>query len=77
MITNNPLQWLRPERHINTLQDRKVLEVCTMDSFMDYMLLLDDDEEDEPRPGEKPGCGCLPMLVIGFVILIILTAFGH
>ena len=33
------------------------------DDFMDYMLLLDDDEEDEPKPGEKSGCGCLPSIL--------------
>ena len=47
------------------------------DDFMDYMLLLDDDEEDEPKPGEKPGCGCLPMLVVGVLITVLLLVFGN
>ena len=33
------------------------------DYFLDYMLYLDDDEEDEPKPGEKSGCGCLPSVL--------------
>ena len=33
------------------------------DDFMDYMLLRDDDEEDEPKPGEKSGCGCLQTIL--------------
>ena len=47
-----------------------------MDDFMDYMLLLDDDEEDEPKPGEKSGCGCLPMLLLGILIGVLLLVFG-
>ncbi len=42
------------------------------DDFMDYMLLLDDDEEDEPKPGEKSGCGCLPAVLLCVGILLIL-----
>lgn len=48
-----------------------------MDDFMDYMLLLDDDEEDEPKPGEKSGCGCLPMLLIGVLIVVALIIAGN
>ena len=47
------------------------------DDFMEYMLLLDDDEEDEPNPGEKSGCGCLPMLVVGLLIIALLLVFGN
>ena len=43
---------------------------------MDYMLLLDDDEEDEPKPGEKSGCGCLPMLLLSILIGVLLLVFG-
>lgn len=43
---------------------------------MDYMLLLDDDE-DEPKPGEKSGCGCLPMLVVGVLLVILLAVLGN
>lgn len=48
-----------------------------MDDFMEYMLLYDDDEEDEPKPGEKSGCSCLPTLLIGGLIIILLIVFGH
>lgn len=48
-----------------------------MDDFMEYMLLYDDDEEDEPKPGEKSGCGCLPTLVMGLLIVVLLLAFGN
>ena len=47
------------------------------DDFMTYMLLLDDDEEDEPKPGEKSGCGCLPTLLIVGLISILLVVFGR
>ncbi len=47
------------------------------DDFMEYMLLLDDDEEDEPKPGEKSGCGCLPMLGVGLLIFVLLLVFGN
>lgn len=47
------------------------------DDFMEYMLLYDDDEEDEPKPGEKSGCGCLPTLLIVGLIIILLLVFGH
>lgn len=47
------------------------------DYFMEYMLLYDDDEEDEPKPGEKSGYGCLPTLLIGGWIIILLAVFGH
>ncbi len=43
---------------------------------MEYMLLLDDDEEDEPKPGEKAGCGCLPMLVIGMLAAVLIAVLG-
>ena len=48
-----------------------------MDDFMDYMLLLDDDEEDEPKPDEKTGCGCLPILAVVALIIFLLTVFGY
>ena len=48
-----------------------------MDDFMEYMLLLDDDEVDDSKPGEKPGCGCLPMLVVGLLIIVLLLVFGN
>ena len=41
------------------------------DDFMDYMLLLDDDEEDEPKPGEKSGCGCLMSILFGILALAV------
>ena len=47
------------------------------DDFMEYMLLLDDDEEDEPKPSEKSGFGCLPMLVVGLLIIVLLLVFGN
>ena len=47
-----------------------------MDDFMDYMLLLDDDEEDEPKPGEKVGCGCLPALLIGVLLAVLFLVFA-
>ena len=47
------------------------------DDFTDYMLLLDDDEEDEPKPGEKSGCGCLPMLAVGVLIFVLLLVFWN
>ena len=46
------------------------------DDFMEYMLLYD-DEEDEPKPGDKSGCGCLPTLLIVGPIIILLIVFGH
>ena len=48
-----------------------------MDDFMEYMLLYDDDEEDEPKAGEKSGCGCLPMLVIGLLIVVLFLIAGN
>ncbi len=39
---------------------------------MDYMLYLDDDEEDEPKPGEQSGCGCLPSFLIGLLVLVVI-----
>lgn len=42
------------------------------DEWMDYMLLLDEDEDDEPQPSEKVGCGCLPMLLIGAIVILAL-----
>lgn len=45
------------------------------DDFMEYMLLY--DEEDEPKPGDKSGCGCLPTLLIVGLIIILLIVFGH
>ena len=47
------------------------------DDFMEYMLLYDDEEEDEPKPGDKSGCGCLPTLLIVGQIIILLIVFGH
>ena len=47
------------------------------DDFMDYMLYLDDDEEDEPKPGEKSGCGWLPSVLIGCIVLVIICLFGR
>ena len=47
-----------------------------MDDFMDYMLLLDDDEEDEPKPGEKSGCGCLPTLLAGVLLAVLFLVFA-
>lgn len=37
------------------------------DDFMTYMLYLDD--EDEPQPGEKSGCGCLPSILVCIAVL--------
>lgn len=48
-----------------------------MDDLMNNMLLLDDDEEDEPKPGTKSGRGCLPMMLIGVLIVIILAVLGN
>ena len=39
------------------------------DDFMDYMLYLDDDEEDEPKPGVKSGYGCLPSILVCLAVL--------
>ncbi len=47
------------------------------DDYMDYMLLLDDDEEDEPKPGEKSGCGCLPSLLLGLLVLVVVWLLAH
>ncbi len=47
------------------------------DDFMTYMLYLDDNEEDEPIPGDKPGCGCLPAMLIVGLIIILRLVFGH
>lgn len=44
---------------------------------MDYMLLLDDEEEDEPKPGEKTGCGCLPTALIGMLIVLLIAFLGR
>lgn len=48
-----------------------------MDDLMNYMLLLDDDEEDEPKPGTKSGCGCLPIMLLGVLIVIFLAVLGN
>ena len=48
-----------------------------MDDLMNDMLLLDDDEEDEPKPGKKSGCGCLPTMLIGVLIVIVLAVLGN
>ena len=48
-----------------------------MDDFMDYMLLLDDDEEDEPKPGERSGCGCLPLSIICLLAVIVIWIASH
>ena len=47
------------------------------DDFMDYMLYLDDDDEDNPKSGGKSGCGCLPSILIGCMILVIIRLLGH
>ena len=47
------------------------------DDFMDYMLLLDDDEEDEPKSGARSGCGCLPMLSIVGLLMVLLLVICH
>ena len=47
------------------------------DDFMTYMLYLDDDEEDEPKPGEKSGCGCLPSILIACIILVVIWLLGR
>ena len=57
-------------------------DLCTegrdcMDDLMNDMLLLDDDEEDEPTPGKKSGCGCLPMMLLGVLIVIFLAVLGN
>ncbi len=44
--------------------------------FMDYMLLLDDDEEDEPKPGEKSGCLHTVLLGVLIAVLLVLWARG-
>ena len=46
------------------------------DDFMDYMIYLDDDE-DEPKPGEKTGCGCLPSIFFGLLVLATVRLLGH
>ena len=44
---------------------------------MEYKLLPDDNGEDEPEPGEKSGCGCLPMMLIGLPIIVLIAALGN
>lgn len=48
-----------------------------MDDFMEYMLLLDDDAEDEPKPGERSGCGCLPALIVCLLVVIGIWVASH
>lgn len=47
------------------------------DDFMTYMLYLDDDEEDEPKPSEKTGCGCLTSILMGLLVLVVVWLLGH
>lgn len=47
------------------------------DDFMTYMLYLNDDEEDEPKPGEKSGCGCLPSILLGVLALAVVYLLGR
>ena len=60
------------ERECSLGKNRK--EVKAMDDVTEYMLLLDDDEE-EAEKGEKTGFGCLPLFLIVSVILL-LVFFG-
>lgn len=46
-------------------------------NFMDYMLYLDDDEEDEPKSGEKTGCGCLPSILLGILGIVVICLLGR
>ncbi len=47
-----------------------------VDDFMEYMLLLD-DEEDEPKSDEKSGCGCLPAVLFGILLVLLIACMGH
>ena len=51
--------------------------VCMGDDFMDYMLYLDDDEEDEPKSGGKSGCGCLPSILLGILGIVVICLLGR
>lgn len=47
------------------------------DDFMDYILLLDDDEEDKPKLGEKSGCGFLLFVLFCIAALALIYLICH
>ena len=47
------------------------------DDFMTYMLYLDDEDEDKPKPGKKSGYGCLPSILVCLAVLTTIYTMLH